>query len=613
MKFFSAILILLLFLALTSLVLADTPQLINFQGKAYDSNGDPLEGTFSIEFTIYDAATEGNTVWFETQPSVEITDGIFHVLLGSVTPIEHFVFGQPARYLGVKIDSDPEMAPRTKIATVPFSYRVATVDGAEGGHIDGRLTLGANNTVSEDNSMVIGQNNNCASENSTISGGESNSISSGSHNSSITAGAENQIINTSSHSAIAGGQLNTIDGLRSFIGAGYNNTIIDTRNAIAGGGNNYIRGEYNFIGGGYQNQIDYSYESVIAGGTENYMGSAAHATICGGLDHTAYGDHSSILGGESNYTDSSYSTVAGGYNNYAVGTASFAAGYQARASHNGSFVWQEYDEGNNFYSSGENQFLVKATGGFGINIDDPATSFHVLGQEESSFMPSSALQSETVIFEDQDAILGLYSKPQGSVGSAITFGEISGGQLEDKWTLLRETASGGKGLRIAFGTHSNPFHNDISMYFDDNGEIGIGTRNPSEKLHVSGSICATGSIGSCSDERFKENIHEINNALDQIEKIKGVEFNWKRDEYPDYDFSDEEQIGFIAQDIKEVLPEVVSVGSDGYHSIDYGKLTPVLVEAVKQLKTENDQKDRQIEELSQRLARIEAMLEAENR
>jgi hypothetical protein len=613
MKFSSVIVILLTFTVLPALALAETPQLINFQGKAFDSNGDPLDGTFSIEFTIYDATTEGNTVWFETQPSVEITDGIFHVLLGSETPIEHFVFGQPARYLGVKIGSDPEMTPRTKVATVPFSYRVATVDGAEGGYIDGSLTVGDNNTVSADNSIAMGQNNNSASENSTISGGEANSISSGSHNSSITAGAENQIVNTSSHSAIAGGQLNTIDGLRNFIGSGYNNTIIDARNAIAGGGNNYIGGEYNFIGGGYQNQIDYSYESVIAGGTENYVGSAAHATICGGLDHTAYGDHSSILGGESNYTDSSYATVAGGYNNSAVGTASFAAGYQARAYHNGTFVWQEYDEGNYFSSHEENQFLVKATGGFGINIDDPATSFHVLGKEESSFMPSSALQSETVVFEDQDAILGLYSKPQGSVGSAVTFGEMSGGSLDNKWTIIRETASGGSGLRIAFGTNSNPFNNSTYMYLDNNGEIGIGTRNPSERLHVSGSICATGSIGSCSDERFKENIHDIDNALDHIGKIKGVAFNWKREQYPDYDFSEEKQIGFIAQDLKEILPEVVSVGSDGYHSIDYGKLTPVLVEAVKQLKTENDQKDRQIEELSQRLDRIEAMLEAENR
>ncbi len=613
MKSSSVLIIILICLASPVYLLANIPQMINFQGKAYDSNGDPLDGTFSIEFTIYDAATDGNKVWFETQSSVQVTDGIFHVLLGSVTPIEHHVFGQPTKYLGIKIEADPEMTPRTRITTVPFSFRVATVDGAEGGHIDGRLTVGNNNTVSADNSIVMGQNNDCQSEKSTIAGGETNSIGSYSHNSAITAGEENQITDQSSHSVIAGGQLNTIDGLRNFLGSGYNNTILYTRNAIAGGADNYIEGEYNFIGSGYQNEMVDSYESVITGGTSNYMSSAAHATICGGYNHIARGDHNSILGGESHYTDSSYATVAGGYNNSAVGTASFAAGYQARASHNGSFVWQEYDEDYYFNSTGENQFLVKASGGFGINIGKPKTSFHVLGIDESVFMPSSALQSETVVFEDQDAILGLYSKPQGSVGSAVTFGEVSGGTLDNKWTIIRETASGGSGLRIAFGTNSNPFNNSTYMYLDNNGEIGIGTRNPSEKLHVSGSICATGSIGSCSDERFKENIHDIDNALDRIEKIKGVEFNWKRDEYPDYDFSDEEQVGFIAQDLKEILPEVVSVGSNGYHSIDYGKLTPVLVEAVKQLKTDNDRKDRQIEELSQRLARIEAMLEAENK
>ena len=95
MKSSSVLIIILICLASPVCLLADIPQMINFQGKAYDSNGDPLDGTFSIEFTIYDAATDGNKVWFETQSSVQVTDGLFHVLLGSITPIEHHVFGQP--------------------------------------------------------------------------------------------------------------------------------------------------------------------------------------------------------------------------------------------------------------------------------------------------------------------------------------------------------------------------------------------------------------------------------------------------------------------------------------------------------------------------------------
>jgi hypothetical protein len=512
--------LILIFAAIPLIIHAGTPQLINFQGKAHNSNGGPLNGTFSIEFTIYDAVSEGSSVWNETQSAVQITDGIFHVLLGSINPIADSVFSDSARYLGVKIGSDPEMTPLTQIATVPYAFRTASVDGAEGGYLKGRASIGLENVITGDNSMSVGWENEVSS------------------NSSFVAGNHN----------VSNGDFALVSG--------YNNSTNGSTSAIIGGASNIAEETYSVVIGGFDNKAE--------GGS---------------------------------------SVVVGGSTNTAAGNGSIASGFRARANHSGTFVWQSRSN-SYFESTNSNQFLIRATGGFGINTNEPKTSFHVLGQEESEFMPSSALQSETVVFEDQDAILGLYSKPQGSVGSALTFGEISGGTLDNKWTIIRETASGGSGLRIAFGTNSNPFNNSTYMYLDNNGEIGIGTRNPSEKLHVSGSICATGSIGSCSDERFKENIHDIDNALDQVERIKGVEFSWKKEDYPDYDFSDEEQIGFIAQDLKEVLPEVVSVGSDGYHSIDYGKLTPVLVEAVKQLKTEND-------ELRARLDRIEAMLEDE--
>jgi len=118
------------------------------------------------------------------------------------------------------------------------------------------------------------------------------------------------------------------------------------------------------------------------------------------------------------------------------------------------------------------------------------------------------------------------------------------------------------------------------------GKVGINTDSPAAALDVVGNICVTGTVGACSDERYKKNIETITNALALIEKMRGVNFNWRTDEFADKRFSDAEQVGFIAQELKEVLPELVSQGSDGFYSVDYSRLTPVLVEAVKEQQKE---------------------------
>jgi hypothetical protein len=94
--------------------------------------------------------------------------------------------------------------------------------------------------------------------------------------------------------------------------------------------------------------------------------------------------------------------------------------------------------------------------------------------------------------EAPDAVLGLYSNNVGSGGSAITFGEIAFGSLVDKWGIVRETDTGGKGLRITYGTSTDQFVNPTVMYLDDSGNVGIGTNSPDEELEVVGDILASG-------------------------------------------------------------------------------------------------------------------------
>lgn len=129
-----------------------------------------------------------------------------------------------------------------------------------------------------------------------------------------------------------------------------------------------------------------------------------------------------------------------------------------------------------------------------------------------------------------------------------------------------------------------------------NGRVGIGTIQPREKLEVVGNICYTGTIGACSDERYKKNFSNIESPLAKVQQLNGLYYDWKQEEFPNRQFTDARQIGVIAQEVEAIFPEIVLTGDDGYKSVDYGKLTPILLEAIKEqqaiieaMKTETNQ------------------------
>jgi hypothetical protein len=104
-------------------VQAQSPNLVNYQGVLKDSGGNPLTGTYSITFSLYSVSTGGTALWTETQGSVSVSNGLFSVLLGSVTPLTPSEFSGTDRWLGVTVGGDPEMTPRQRIASVPYALK----------------------------------------------------------------------------------------------------------------------------------------------------------------------------------------------------------------------------------------------------------------------------------------------------------------------------------------------------------------------------------------------------------------------------------------------------------------------------------------------------------
>ena len=110
------------------------------------------------------------------------------------------------------------------------------------------------------------------------------------------------------------------------------------------------------------------------------------------------------------------------------------------------------------------------------------------------------------------------------------------------------------------------------------GNVGIGTTNPSYKLHVSGDVYATGNVTGYSDRRAKEDIEKIENALEKVEKLNGYT----------YTMNDKRYTGLIAQEVLPVLPEAVTGSEDTNYALAYGNMMGLIVEAIKELKQKID-------------------------
>ena len=108
-----------------------------------------------------------------------------------------------------------------------------------------------------------------------------------------------------------------------------------------------------------------------------------------------------------------------------------------------------------------------------------------------------------------------------------------------------------------------------------------------------------------SDRRFKDNIFTIESPIDKIKKISGVEFDWN-EKGPDWTRSKEfgnpsgslHDVGVVAQEIQEILPEAVRTREDGYLAVDYEKIIPLLIEGIKEQQTT-------IEDLQSRIKKLE--------
>ena len=120
------------------------PQTVSYQGILTDSAGVVINGTVGLTFNLYEAETGGTAVWTEIQNEVPVSDGIFNVILGSVSPL-----GIPFErqyWLGVTIGGQPEITPLVQLTASPYSLNAQSISGTSNVFpSDGNVGIGTTN------------------------------------------------------------------------------------------------------------------------------------------------------------------------------------------------------------------------------------------------------------------------------------------------------------------------------------------------------------------------------------------------------------------------------------------------------------------------------------
>jgi len=155
-----------------------------------------------------------------------------------------------------------------------------------------------------------------------------------------------------------------------------------------------------------------------------------------------------------------------------------------------------------------------------------------------------------------------------------------------------------------FEYYDGSFYNNRAG-FDASGNFLIGTTTQPGgpyRLVVSGTGYITAGVWSASDIRFKQNITPLTSSLNKVMSLQGVTYQWRKAEFPEKNFPEGTEMGFIAQELETVVPEAVRTGSDGSKAVSYQQIIPLLSQAIKEQQAIIDQQ-------SARIANLEAAIQ----
>ncbi len=473
--------------------------------------------------------------------------------------------------------------------------------------------------------------------NSTISGGSNNYINS--KNASIGGGAGNSIGVYSNNSTVGGGSNNEANGSGTTISGGMNNTIganyqAGSYSAIAGGRNNVVQGNtlWGFIGGGVDNDISGLASATIGG--KGLQTSSFGAAVVGLYNNTTSGTGGShvatdpifvvgngtslgaradamvvLKNGNTDVNGAFTANSLGVEGQFTLPTTDGTSGQVLQTDGSGNVTWEDAGgasyagTGSGSFNAGFSSSVTGVRSSIGGGQSNTITTYWsaISGGHTNTINASGANSLATA----QNSIAG---GKQNTITGAYTRDAFVGGGYKNEVSGRSAATVGGWGLETSSlgatvvgtynatigGTPSSAVDTD-AMFIVGNGTDDLNRSDAmivrkdgaaifKDSVAVEGNLHVVGTFTNPSDKRLKKDIVDITGVLERLVQLEGYRYR-----YNDIKSKDTETVhfGVIAQELKVLYPELVKQGDDGYLSVNYMGLIPLLLEAVKELNAQN--------------------------
>ena len=531
------------------------PRLINITGVFRPADGQPPAATETITLSVYADQNGGTPLWQETQTVALDDRGRYTVVLGAAHAdgIPAAVFAAGAQWLGTVFTRPGEVeGPRVRLTSVPYAMRAVEADTLGGRPASDYL-------LATDDPRTA------------------------------TVAARSDVANPTG----------TVNFVPKYVDAV---NLIDSAIYENGGA----------IGLGTTTPFD-MFHVRFSNTSGNLTGFAVQ-----NLGNTAT-SYSGMLFYDQNNQLGQFQGFNNGTHEYRINNIARTGGL--------------FDGSINFMIGSISRFFVAANGNVGIGTSAPGAPLDISGPFVSTTSASSVTGSgffaraargnpTTPVAVLRGDLLGVF----GAIG--YDGGSFPSTPNADIGLIAAEDwAPGAHGTAIVFNTTEigEAVETLFSMSILPNGNVGIGTpRAPlsglptaTDRLQVFGDVrvgttdtngcvkdfSGAGLVGTCSsDRRLKKDITPFGSVLNQLITLQPVHYYWRASEFPDRHFGDSQAVGLIAQDVEQVLPELVETDSDGYKAVNYSKLPLFTIQALKELKADNDA-------LTHRVAELERLVE----
>ncbi len=632
------------------------PTSINFQGRLATPSGNPVaNGNYSVLFSLYDAPTAGVLKWSQNFPTVAVKNGTFAVKLDTNTA--NLFNGN--LYLEIKVGSDAPLTPRQQLLSVPYAIKANSV-------ADGSLTTGSFASGVLNFSNIAGTVTGSQIANGTITAANLNASLQGTLSlisnttspnlvASLTTNAAPDAIALSGNYAYVtdqfGDSFQIIDisnpaapVLRSSPATGSTPVAIavsGTRAAVVNYGSNTLQlfdvtsptapvlRSTTTVGNGPNGVAingNFAYVANVFSNTFQVFDiTNPAAPLLRSTTPTDAGPVSIGVNGNTVYVLNRFSsdlqifdvttptapvlrsTIATGSSPYILAVSGTTV-YVVNESDNTFQIFNAASPASPvLLSTTATDATPRAVGVNGTSVYVGNFNANTLQVFDASNLAAPILRGSAATENNPYSVV--------SNGTSIFVAALADSKFQVFQNSSTPTGILVNGsLRVAGQSYFNQTVNVANRLIVGGaatllGQVGIGTFSPNYTLDVNGDINASGAVRAngvelTSDARYKTHIANLSDPLDNLLNLRGVSYEWNRAAYPDKNFSEKRQFGFIAQELEKIFPELVTTNADGYKSVNYLGVVPLLVEAVKVQQKQLHAKDSKIADLE---AKIDAL------